>query len=38
VDRRLRSRDPEIANLPLRATFSAMMTTEAEHAVALAVG
>jgi rubrerythrin len=29
---------PKITNLPLRATFGAMMTTEAEHAVALEVG
>ena len=29
---------PKIANLRLRATFGAMMTTEAEHAVALDVG
>jgi rubrerythrin len=29
---------PKIANLRLRATFGAMMTTEAEHAVALEVG
>jgi rubrerythrin len=29
---------PKLANLPLRATFGAMMTTEAEHAVALDVG
>jgi hypothetical protein len=29
---------PKVANLRLRATFGAMMTTEAEHAVALDVG
>jgi rubrerythrin len=29
---------PKLANLPLRATFGAMMTTEAEHAVALDLG
>jgi hypothetical protein len=29
---------PRLVNLPLRATFGAMMTTEAEHAAALDLG